>query len=371
MPIFLKENQELNDKVYKMPKSIQNNLINTAKIYNTKWSKYHADTEGKYNNKGLNIQGNHKDGKRMSYNDIKKIDHEFRHMSKNPNSYERLSHGGEEMANYVRNLLSQERNRVAPVLKQKKIQTRNKNQVKPVANPTKPISINSIKVNLEESYDIEEHPYYDKLNEYNTYYVLESFENKENLWIPLINPDMYKKALLEFTKFGKFIKFPTKYIYQWMGIIMKNTALLRACTEICGHSQFFPVDEFVDFYFEGDYDKWEEYKSNSEEDSDYYVAWDFLEEKGFDEWNVLPDGSDAISDYGIEPIEKIIFEYNRDLSPEKVIVLINKILDVTHQRGDLASIFIEGGSKTLTKISEERKIKKIYIKEDKLNLLNL
>ena len=209
----------------------------------------------------------------------------------------------------------------------------------------------SVKRILSEDYDSGEHPYYDMLEEYDAYEVFNMFENKENPWLPLINPNMYKKALDEFVKLGSLEKFPTKYIYQWMGIIMKNTAILKVCTDIRGHSQWFPIDAFVDYYFEGDYDKWEEYKNENGEDNNFYAAYDFLVKRGYEEWDLLPDGSDAVSDYGIAPVEKLIFEYDRNMPAEQVLVLINKILDVTHQRGDLASTFIQGGSSMLTSIS--------------------
>jgi hypothetical protein len=82
----------------------------------------------------------------------------------------------------------------------------------------------------------------------------------------------------------------------------------------------------------------------------------------------MPDGSDAWSDYGLEPLEKIFIEYNENLPPEKVLVLVNRALDVYHQRGDMASIFIQGGSKVLSKIAEEikRDGKKVYITEKQL-----
>lgn len=87
---------------------------------------------------------------------------------------------------------------------------------------------------------------------------------------------------------------------------------------------------------------------------------------------VMPDGSKAWSDYGLEPLMKIINEYNSDLSPEKVIVIVNKALDVYHQRGDMASIFVEGGTKALSNISECKgnKARKIYIRENQLLKLN-
>ena len=88
----------------------------------------------------------------------------------------------------------------------------------------------------------------------------------------------------------------------------------------------------------------------------------------------MPDGSDAYSDFGIEPLMDVIDEYRADLAPEKVLVIVNKALDVYHQRGDMASIFIQGGSEALSNISEEIAIskggKKIYIRENQLITLN-
>ena len=55
-------------------------------------------------------------------------------------------------------------------------------------------------------------------------------------------------------------------------------------------------------------------------------------------------------------------------------MILNKDLDVYQQRGDLSSIFIPGGSKALSSISEEIAIskggKKIYIRENQLITLN-
>ena len=72
---------------------------------------------------------------------------------------------------------------------------------------------------------------------------------------------------------------------------------------------------------------------------------------GFYDWLVLPDGTDAVSDYGLKPLYNVLKEYTDSSTPEQTLVIINKALDVTHQRGDLSSIFIQGGRSTLTKIS--------------------
>jgi hypothetical protein len=79
--------------------------------------------------------------------------------------------------------------------------------------------------------------------------------------------------------------------------------------------------------------------------------FDYLELTGIYNWMIMPDGSDAFSDFGIKPILKILSEYKEESTPEQTLVIINKCLDVYHQRGDLSSIFIRGGSKSLTAIS--------------------
>lgn len=331
-----------------------------------------------------------------------------------------------------------------------------------LSNPK--IKLESRKIN-ESSY--EESPFYEYLEEYDESYVLNRFaENPHGKqdWGVLINPSMYEKALQEFTRYGYFQRFPTKYIYQWMGIIMKNTAILIANTSLAGHANGFnyeTVFDFIETYYDdrdafleenekiwveiseneimsfisddevkfpinegngihkdGQYDlfmnqaqvdaydkKREELKSarlkakrdasykkkiqtainninqdnhtyNIEsKDGKYYIVsdmFDFLNDIGLYDWMVMPDGSDAWSDFGLEPLMEIIKEYNSDLSPEKVIVIVNKALDVYHQRGDMASIFVEGGTKALSKISECKgnKARKIYIRENQLLRLN-
>jgi hypothetical protein len=81
----------------------------------------------------------------------------------------------------------------------------------------------------------------------------------------------------------------------------------------------------------------------------------------------MPDGSDAWSDYGLPALVKVICEYRENMSPEETIVIINKALDIAHPRGDLSSIFIVGGSKTLSAISESiKRTKKVIVNESQL-----
>lgn len=235
-------------------------------------------------------------------------------------------------------------------------------KLKKIELPSGTISYNENK-QITESVD-EEHPYWEYMGEYDAYYVLNEFFNNpqdKQDWGVLINPDMYAKALKELSRFGKLTNstFPSKYVYQWMGIIMKNTAILEANTELAGHSMNFPGYEVAEFA---------ERIDGIQIGTDYEEGSEWLYEKGLYDWMQMPDGSDAWSDYGIEPLWKIFEEYNEDLPPEKVLILVNRALDVYHQRGDMASIFIQGGSKALSKIAEHknRNDKKIYLTEKQI-----
>lgn len=185
---------------------------------------------------------------------------------------------------------------------------------------------------------------YDIYENCQPYNILEKFEyNKnENIWFPLIKPTEYKQALTEFMKMGEIVRFPENKIKKWIEIIFKNTMILDSMTALAGHTQWFPFEDCRTAYPELE-----------DVSDDFHIFSKFLEDKGFYDWCKLPDGSDAWSDYGISPLLKIFDEYQPNMSASQMLVLVNRCLDVWHQRGDLASAFIEGGSQSLTQISNE------------------
>lgn len=156
----------------------------------------------------------------------------------------------------------------------------------------------------------------------------------------------YKRALTEFVRYGKFMRFPTRNIEKWEWLIIENVLSIYAITELAGHSPSFPIDEFCDAF---GYD----YKEYVDDDDlgGYTKASGELEGLGFYDWAILPDGSDAWSDYGLGPLMELLKELEEVDTPEEKIVVINKIMNVVHQRGDLASAFIQGGYNSLTSIS--------------------
>jgi hypothetical protein len=246
------------------------------------------------------------------------------------------------------------------------------NAVKPPKVTTKTIeggngtvSYNENRIVKETSND-EEHIFYEYLEDYDVYYVLDDFfdnpKGKQD-WGVLINPDMYAKALREFTKYGKLINFPSKYVYQWMGIIMKNTAILEVNSALAGHREYSFSDEIADYANN---------RFGIEIEPDYESCYNWLEKQGLYDWMEMPDGHFAVTDYGTGPLFKIINDYNENLPPEKVLVLVNRALDVYHMQGPICSIFIQGGTTSLNKIAEEielNKGKKVYLSEESIKRL--
>lgn len=315
-----------------------------------------------YNKRSNKKDKIHNGDKTVSFSDLKRIDFDLRHTAPNKNNLDYVLQA--PLKQWANDELKKLRTSVKKV---KSVPPVPKLEKDTVEEPKlqKDIKMGNATVRLTESLDDGEHPFYDYLEEYGAYYVLEDFfdnPNGKQNWGTLINPEMYAKALREFTKYGKLIHFPTKYVYQWMGIILKNTAILCTNTDLAGHSQSFPIDDVVDIA---------EYRFGINLEPNYEACSEWLDEQGLYDWMSMPDGSDAWSDYGIDPLMKIIKEYSEDLPPEKVLVLVNRALDVYHQRGDMASIFVQGGSKALSKIAEETRkgTKKIIIGENKLLLL--
>jgi len=191
----------------------------------------------------------------------------------------------------------------------------------------------------------------------------------EKLTFKRIPKNQYIKALREFIKFGRFINFPTKYIISWKYRCLNNIFKLSSTTEIFGHTSNFPIDEFLSVFDynsntgedeAGEYTDWlinkrEEYPDNEEykDKYSYYNCAEFLDDvkKVDDLIPTFSNGQYLLSDYGLEPLLKLAYELDSKESPEEIIVVINKILDVSHQRSDLAELFIEGGSGTLDYVS--------------------
>ena len=361
MPLFLEDKEKVQKKKIQIPQNAKKVFKAMEKVYEP----YLDKVQGGHVLKHLARTTDDPGKDTVTVNNAKVIMHRQGQFS--PNTVQYQLYGGELGRNIFKAGIAKER-RVDTVDAVKPPKPTSDAQLKPSTIKTKDVNVPGGKISyvtsegrvVSESSDW--HVMYDYLSEYGVWYVLDQFfdnpKGKQD-WGVLINPDMYRKALTEFTRYGRLVNFPGKYVYQWMGIIMRNTAALEACTELAGHTEAFPADEVSEYAEEKGYDVGVSFEEGSE----------WLDEIGFYDWNVMPDGSDAISDFGLAPLMKIIGEYDESLPAEKVLVLVNRALDVAHMRGDLSSIFITGGRGTLSRISEEFKRnvgRKVYITEEQL-----
>lgn len=116
-------------------------------------------------------------------------------------------------------------------------------------------------------------------------------------------------------------------------ILLNNIVRLTITTELSGHSQHDPQDIIDDAGFGDEIDL---------EDSD-------VEERFFDFLTDEETGGWFVSDYGLKPLQQLWTPIYNEKSTDKLIYLIDKALNVIHQRSDLAAMFVEGGTSTLLK----------------------
>ena len=188
----------------------------------------------------------------------------------------------------------------------------------------------------------------DICEEYSVYDLLCKFQDDKEKGITkkkwnLIPAQQYHTLLKRYMYSPEMAKIPYNVVNNWfMNIIVPNALDISYITELAGHSRYFPeedVEEFFERYYE------------PIDISGFHDWSEKLEELGFYDWCVFPDGSDAWSDYGIEPLFNIINEYSPNSSAEDILILINRCLDVAHQRGDMSSGFIQGGKQSCDYIS--------------------
>ncbi len=108
--------------------------------------------------------------------------------------------------------------------------------------------------------------------------------------------------------------------------ILTNITLLMANTVLMGHTGVNPRDEF----------------DLTPEECD-----------SFADYAIDENGQFRLSDYGMDRLVDLAAKIYQTKKPEDKLVLLDQVLNVTHQRSDLASWFVEGGTKSLHMISGE------------------
>lgn len=100
-------------------------------------------------------------------------------------------------------------------------------------------------------------------------------------------------------------------------IVVENIIKIDINTSLCGHSSFLPLDEMKE---EG-------------------VTDAMLEETTYFE----TDGSWRISDCALRPLLSCLFNLIGETSSKHTLLIIDRVLSISHQRSDLASWFVDGG----------------------------
>ena len=189
---------------------------------------------------------------------------------------------------------------------------------------------------------------YDVMEEYSIFDLLCEFaDDKEHgvakrKWV-LIPAQQYKTLLERFmlAPTPDAARIPENVVDGWFKIIVQNTVVLDYMTAIAGHEQYFPSDDLEDFF--GNVTDW----------TDYSLAFEYLDNLGFYDWCKLPDNSDAWSDYGLKPIYTLIRQYNASMSPGEVLVLINRILDITIIEATLQAHLLKEALKRVRKFLDK------------------
>lgn len=113
-------------------------------------------------------------------------------------------------------------------------------------------------------------------------------------------------------------------------LMVENVFKVSANTEMAGHSTANPKDLA---------------------ESTGHEWTDELDEK-FGDHILDESGHWRISDYGLGPLESLVYEYLAADTPERKLVVLDDMLNIVHQRSDIAAWFVQGGTKSLIKLAE-------------------
>ncbi len=178
-------------------------------------------------------------------------------------------------------------------------------------------------------------------------YIYDYHEKRDNIMRETIREYMTSKAgdrqswtLVPFGRLKKIWEDAAKYgvvrdekgLNMIENILEENIIKIDVNNELLGHATYLPTDELED---EG-YSE-EQLREKWDADGDVYFE--------------APNGQLRISDYGLQPLQKHLDSLKKQNDPSRKMMYMDMILNVVHQRSDLASWFVEGGSQALSQLS--------------------
>ncbi len=157
------------------------------------------------------------------------------------------------------------------------------------------------------------------------------WDSSARLRFPLVPAARLRKAWLDYGRTGE-VRDP-KGVDKIAARVLDNIALLHATNALGGHSEEEPSHVLEDAGFE-DIDP---------------------SDRAFNDYLTDPDtGGWYVSDYGLPYLVGAYALILRAGSPEEQLLAVDKALNVVHQRSDLASWFVEGGTRTLNEVATQR-----------------
>jgi hypothetical protein len=136
-----------------------------------------------------------------------------------------------------------------------------------------------------------------------------------------------KKIWEDFMKYG--IVRDTRGLDMIQDIIQTNILKLYVNSELSGHSQVNPADDF------------EEYGYTEQDKQDFYNYIDRISDYAFSDLN----GGKRLG------LLTLLSNLRKARTPEERVPILDQILNVVHWTSDLASDFVEGGSAALSQLS--------------------
>lgn len=132
----------------------------------------------------------------------------------------------------------------------------------------------------------------------------------------------------DFSKLGFVPENQYNNLIKIQDMIITNAIKIDINTEYCGHASYMDIETLDD------------YNITKDDVNEYYGEW-CEDDKGIN----------RISDYGIEPMFKSIIKLLNSKTAEDKLIYIDHIFNIAHQRSDLSSWLIEGGSKSFNTLA--------------------
>jgi hypothetical protein len=183
---------------------------------------------------------------------------------------------------------------------------------------------------------------FDEYPELNPKSVFEKYEKDEENGVKRIKWDVipaeqYHNLLRRYMEMGELARIPRDVVVGWFNKLKRNTVILYYISCIYHRKHDFPF-EVVPF----------ETDNVIEAQLWIYVNTNFYN------WATFSNGGPAYSDRAFEQLFPLIKSYRENMTPEEILILINRIIQVSHPSQidrDFTECFIEGGRETCNKIT--------------------